>query len=150
MLFKGNTNFAVYENDSLSDPVLNNCLCFANPDGDYLNEGTTPVNGAAAINALPDGLARNTVDGNPRPVNIPGTGASGANEFDIEAYEAQLRPGIHTTPVDALLLFGNRILGTGPSAPQDVVITNWGFSPLTFIDELSPMAMSEPLTGSMR
>ena len=74
-------------------------------------------------------------DGNPRPVDIPGRGASGLNAFDIGAYEAQLIPIITVSPGNKLLDFGHRAIGAGPSAPQDVVSTNRGFSSLHFIDD---------------
>ncbi len=52
-LFRNNPAYAVYELDTTSDPVITNCLFQNNSSGDYLDENTTPLTGAAAINALP-------------------------------------------------------------------------------------------------
>jgi len=58
-----NTNYAIYEYDPASDPLVMHCLFHGNPDGDWLNEGLVPKNGAAAINTLPE--AEDCVDGDP-------------------------------------------------------------------------------------
>ncbi len=54
---------AIYEADAASDPAINHCLFFNNPDGDYFDEATTTLAGATAINALAGN--DNNVDGDP-------------------------------------------------------------------------------------
>ena len=63
-LFDGDKVQAVYEADANSDPVVSFCLFNNNPDGDYFDEGTTLVSGAAAINALPGNSSN--VGGDPK------------------------------------------------------------------------------------
>jgi len=71
-IFEDNTNRAIYEYDTGSDPLVTNCLFYGNPQGDYYDEGTTTYTGAAAINSIPDGYANNNVDGDPVFVNKAG------------------------------------------------------------------------------
>ena len=62
-IFEDNAAFAVYEADASSNPVTANCLFHGNPHGDYYDNGTGALIGAAAINALSE--AHDCVDGDP-------------------------------------------------------------------------------------
>ncbi len=64
VLFEGLPSYAVAEADATSDPVVTYCLFHNNPDGDYLDENTTPLTGAAGINALPGN--GNNASGDPK------------------------------------------------------------------------------------
>ncbi len=58
-----NGNYAVWEGDENSDPIVIYCLFYNNPEGDYWDEGTTPYNGASEINTLDE--AGDNVSGDP-------------------------------------------------------------------------------------
>ena len=55
--FNDDTHYGVCENDAAPDPTVTHCLFQGNPDGDYYDENTTPLAGAAAVNALAEGSA---------------------------------------------------------------------------------------------
>lgn len=63
-IFSGNPGYAIYEEDSGSDPVLTFCLFHSNPDGDYYDADTMTVyTGPDAINSLDE--ASDNIDGDP-------------------------------------------------------------------------------------
>jgi len=51
-IFENNTKQAVFEADTLSDPLVESCLWRNNPDGDYFDENAGSLTGAAAIDNL--------------------------------------------------------------------------------------------------
>ena len=66
VLFEDNPAQAIHENDTLSDPLVSFCLFDANPDGDYWNENSTLLTGAASIETLAE--ASDIVD---NPLSLP-------------------------------------------------------------------------------
>ena len=74
-LFEGNTDYAVWEANASADPSLSNCLFYGNPDGDYYDADTeSGYTGAAAVDAMGDGAAADTVDASPDFIeNLSGT-----------------------------------------------------------------------------
>ena len=62
-IFVDNSPMAVDELDSSSDITATNCLFYGNADGDWYNEFSQTLTGAAAINALAE--ATDCVDGDP-------------------------------------------------------------------------------------
>jgi len=61
-IFTGNTHHAIFEATTDSDPIVQYCLFYNNPNGDYYDENDTILTGAIAINGIPDGMASNNVD----------------------------------------------------------------------------------------
>jgi hypothetical protein len=104
----GHGKHAIYENDEDSDPTVNNCLFYNNPDGVYFNEGLVTITGATG----PDGInavlaeAQDNIEGNPLFVN------AGAGDYHIEllspCVDAGAASGAPSTDID------------GESRPVDV------------------------------
>lgn len=51
-IFTENVNYAVYEGGFMADTVLQNCLFFENPDGDFFDNGVLGYTGAAQLNSV--------------------------------------------------------------------------------------------------
>ena len=97
-IFSGIPKLAVYELALDSDPVVENCLFHGNPDGDYYDENSTVLNGAAAINALINFTGSSNsggIDGPPR------FAARHIGDYHITACSAALDRGSSTTAPDA-------------------------------------------------
>ena len=96
-LFTNNTGCAILEKIS-SDPVIESCLFYANPDGDYNYNGAVQT-GAAAVDAQPG--TNHILDGDPRLAN-PATGdlhlLSGSPCIDAGANVSPLADDIEGAP----------------------------------------------------
>jgi len=105
-LLSDNTGHGVYEYTAAADLTVTHCLFNANPNGDYWDEGTTSLTGAALINAIPDGQATGNVDGDPTfAMNGPGgiTGSwTAAPSYDALLDRTILTTGADTFTPDAL------------------------------------------------
>ena len=121
-LFAGNAAYAVAETAN-SDAALTNCLFFGNPDGDLLDEGTTPVNGEAAINALAGNSGN--VDGNPgflmdSPASIAGSWTA-APIYDSGTNSTTLTDSANPFTPDSLV---GRLLNADTSQSAQVLIVS--------------------------
>lgn len=63
-IFHNNAGYGIFEADATSDPTVSHCLFNANSPGDYFDERTTALKGAASINQKLPGATAN-VDGAP-------------------------------------------------------------------------------------
>ena len=103
-IFVGNAQHAVAEEQADHDVTISHCLFHGNAEGDLLDEGTTTVTGAAALNALGDGS--NNLSGDPRSVRDPDPGPDEEWGSDDDDYgDLRLReesPGIDTGDSDAV------------------------------------------------
>ena len=74
-IFENNAGCAIREGWEASDPNLSFCLFHNNPDGDYYDWDDGPTGrtstGAININSIPDGLAIENKDGDPRFMSDP-------------------------------------------------------------------------------
>jgi parallel beta-helix repeat protein len=52
LIFVGNPSQSIHENDTACDPLVSFCLFDDNPDGDYWNENTELLTGAASMETL--------------------------------------------------------------------------------------------------
>jgi hypothetical protein len=86
-IFENNGGCAIREDFEASDPNLSFSLFHNNPDGDYYDWDDGPTGrtstGAVNINSIPDGFARDNIDGDPRFMSDPNEPpeAQDPNEF---------------------------------------------------------------------
>ncbi len=125
-LFHRNEDDKTYED--VGDSVLGD-PCFV---GDY-HLGYASL----AVDAATDAVGLDVdIDGNPRPVDIPGFPAmQSASGYDIGAYESRLTEGVIVTwPDDGeVLMFGKRGEADRPLLMREVAISNLGFGNLHFV-----------------
>jgi parallel beta-helix repeat protein len=107
-----------------------------NIDGDPMFQGASDYHlgyGSAAIDVCTSiGAPTTDIEGATRPIDIPGHGSNLI--YDVGAYEAQANAPseIRVLANDGQLNFGKTSIGAGPSAPQQVIISNRGFANLNF------------------
>ncbi|MCX7049710.1 MAG: right-handed parallel beta-helix repeat-containing protein, partial [Candidatus Sumerlaeota bacterium] len=123
-IFARNTRQAIYEQSVNADPVVKNCLFNGNPDGDYCDENTASITGAAAINALPGNSGN--VSGSPK-FKMDGTLAITGTWTTAPAYDSSLKQTVLTdsrAPFASLSLAGRLIAPNLSSNSQALILSN--------------------------
>ncbi len=103
-IFAFNHECAIAEGSGDSDPTVSNCLFYENDECDYCNENTTPLNGAEAIDSLPE--AHDNCSADPRftdPLKadfhlLPDSPCIDSGDPDLE--DGCLPPGLGTSRSD--------------------------------------------------